>query len=76
MRPEDDNFPVHPVDVYRLRFSHYPPEELEKVDANLALDQADIHERFPTNRARFWERRFIAVTRMREAIRELLANEQ
>lgn len=76
MRPEDDNYPLHPVDVYRLRFSNYPPGELEKVDANLALDQEDILVRFPTNRARFWERRFIAVTRMREAIRELLAQEQ
>lgn len=72
MRNDDDNYPVHSTDVYRLRFAAYPPDELEKIDANLALDQADIHHRHPGTRPAFWERRFIAVTRMRQAIGELL----
>ena len=72
MRHDDDNYPVHTVDVYRLRFEHYPPSELEKIDANLAIDQADVHARFPGFRPTFWERRFIAVTRMRQAISDLL----
>jgi hypothetical protein len=72
MRQDDDNFPVHTVEVYRLRFQHYPQSELEKIDANLAIDQADIHHRFPGSRPTFWERRFIAVTRMRQALAELM----
>ena len=72
MRKEDDNYPVHTVEVYRLRFEGYALSELEKIDDNLAIDQADIHHRFPGNRPIFWERRFIAVTRMRQAIAELM----
>ena len=72
MRQDDDNFPVHTVEVYRLRFQHYPKSELEKIDTNLALDQADVHHRFPGNKPIFWERRFMAVTRMRQAIAELM----
>lgn len=72
MQNRDDNYPVHTVDVYLLRFSLHPPDELEKIDANLAIDQADIHDKHPGVRPMFWERRFIAVTRMRQAIAELL----
>lgn len=60
--------------VYVRRFEALDSEELGKVDANLAVDEADIHARFPCDRPRFWEQRFIAVVRMRAAIAEILAS--